>query len=217
MRKQFAVIGLGYFGQTIALELSRLGHDVLAIDTEAKLIDDIAGQVTHAVIADASDEEVLRGLNIMQYDAAIIAIGHNIEASLLCTLNLKALGVRQVWVKAVSEQHHKLLSKIGANKIIHPELEMGVRVAQLLNYPLVQNYFDLGNHHYLIEMAAPSNLHNKSIKTWLDENGSTGTVLSIKRNDTLHNHPDANFSLQADDQLVLIGSLTELRKLTALS
>lgn len=214
MNKQFAVIGLGYFGQTIALELTRLENDVLVMDIKDKLIETIADQVTHAVVADAADERVLRELNLQQYDAVIIAIGENIEASLLCTLHLKSLGVKEVWVKAVNIQHHKLLSKLGATRIMHPENEMGIRIAQLLNYPMVSNYFNLGPHYFVIEMVVLEEHAGQLLDEWLRRTQSNVKLLAVNRDDALLDHTTQPYQLREHDRLVLLGSLAELRKLS---
>src|SRR5690606_5486886 len=111
MKRKFAVIGLGRFGSTIALELARLGHEVLGVDQDRRRIDEVVDQVTHAVIADAEDEKALRELDISSYDAVVVAIGENIEANILSSLVVKSLGVKEVWAKAISHNHHKILAK----------------------------------------------------------------------------------------------------------
>ena len=118
---QFAVIGLGSFGATVALELTRLKHDVIGIDTNKRNVENISDQITHAVIADATDEHVLDELNIQNCDAVVVAIGEDIEASILCVLNLKNLGVEKILVKAKTKAHHTILSHLHVSKIIHPE------------------------------------------------------------------------------------------------
>ncbi len=107
---QFAVIGLGSFGATVAQELTKLNHDVIGIDTVKKNVENLADVLTHAVIADATDEHVLDELNIQNCDAVVVAIGEDIEASILCVLNLKNLGIDKIWVKAKTKAHHTILS-----------------------------------------------------------------------------------------------------------
>ncbi|MFI3138401.1 MAG: TrkA family potassium uptake protein [Methylococcaceae bacterium] len=213
-KKQFAIIGLGYFGQTIALELTRLENDVLVIDVQEKFINNIADQVTHAIVADGSDERILRELNLQQYDAVVIAIGENIEASLLSTMHLKALGVKEVWVKALNNQHHKLLVKLGATRIIHPEHEMGQRTAQLLNYPMVNNYFNLGPNHFVIEMLVQEEHDGILMSELLQQTQSSAKLLAVKRGEAIIDHMLQPYRLQQRDQLVLLGSLSELRQLS---
>ena len=115
---QFAVIGLGSFGATVALEFTKLNHDVIGIDTIKRNVESLADRITHAVIADATDEHVLEELNIQNCDAVVVAIGEDIEASILCVLNLKNLGVDKVLVKAKTKAHHTILSHLNVSKII---------------------------------------------------------------------------------------------------
>ena len=125
MKKQFAVIGLGGFGESVALELMRLGHDVLGIDFSEEKANRMADKLTQTVIANASDEEALRELDLHRFDAVMIAIGEHIEASVLCTMHVISLEAREVWVKAITPTHHKIVEKLGANRVFHPEYEMG--------------------------------------------------------------------------------------------
>ena len=155
---QFAVIGLGSFGATVATQLIELGHDVIGIDSEKKYVENISEQVTHAVIADATDEHVLDELNIKNCDAVVVAIGENIEASILCVLHLKNIGVEKICVKANSKSHHMILSHLGISKIIHPEEDMGVRIAQSLCYPMVSRYMALEDNHYIVKIEIDEKL-----------------------------------------------------------
>ena len=127
---QFAIIGLGVFGITCAKELEKLGNQVLAIDIDEKLVDDISEYVTRAVIADATDKDTIEELDLASFDGVLVSIGDNLEASLLCTLNLLSLNVQNLWVKAKTDSHHQILQSLGVNNIIHPEQDMGIRIAQ---------------------------------------------------------------------------------------
>ena len=117
---QFAIIGLGVFGITCAKELEKLGNQVLAIDIDEKLVDDISEYVTRAVIADATDKDTIEELDLASFDGVLVSIGDNLEASLLCTLNLLSLNVQNLWVKAKTDSHHQILQSLGVNNIIHP-------------------------------------------------------------------------------------------------
>jgi trk system potassium uptake protein TrkA len=196
---QFAVIGLGSFGATVALELTKLNHDVIGIDTIKRNVESLADRITHAVIADATDEHVLEELNIQNCDAVVVAIGEDIEASILCVLNLKNLGVDKVLVKAKTKAHHTILSHLNVSKIIHPEEDMGVRVAQALNYPMVSRYMALDDDHYIVKVP----VQEPNIK-----------LLLLKRDQQILYETDVNFTLQAGDVLILEGSLSHLRKLS---
>lgn len=210
-RQQFAVIGLGGFGETIASELTRLGHDVMGVDIDERVVDRLAESITHAVVADATDDRALEELNLGDYDAAVVAIGEHIEASLLATLHLKALGIKEVWVKALTKDHHRILAKIGATRILHPEYEMGMRVAQALNHPMVSNYISLGDDQYIVEVIATENLDGRTMEDVLQEADTTVTVLLIhRRKETLI--APKGVRITKGDQVVLTGALAELRR-----
>ncbi|MEB6479002.1 TrkA family potassium uptake protein [Acinetobacter vivianii] len=210
---QFAVIGLGSFGATVALELTKLNHDVIGIDTIKRNVENLADRITHAVIADATDEHVLEELNIQNCDAVIVAIGEDIEASILCVLNLKNLGVEKILVKAKTKAHHTILSHLNVSKIIHPEEDMGVRVAQALNYPMVSRYMALDDDHYIVKVPVNEKLNNINLSGILKQEPNIKLLL-LKRDQQIFYETDPNFTLQTDDVLILEGSLSHLRKLS---
>ncbi|CAM4121957.1 hypothetical protein F993_01603 [Acinetobacter proteolyticus] len=210
---QFAVIGLGSFGATVALELTKLNHDVIGIDTIKRNVESLADRITHAVIADATDEHVLEELNIQNCDAVVVAIGEDIEASILCVLNLKNLGVEKILVKAKTKAHHTILSHLNVSKIIHPEEDMGVRVAQALNYPMVSRYMALDDDHYIVKVPVNEKLNNVNLSGILKQEPNIKLLL-LKRDQQIHYETDANFTLQTGDVLILEGSLSHLRKLS---
>jgi len=210
---QFAVIGLGSFGATVALELTKLNHDVIGIDTIKRNVENLADRITHAVIADATDEHVLDELNIQNCDAVIVAIGEDIEASILCVLNLKNLGVEKILVKAKTKAHHTILSHLNVSKIIHPEEDMGVRVAQALNYPMVSRYMALDDDHYIVKVPVNEKLNNINLSGILKQEPNIKLLL-LKRDQQIFYETDPNFTLQTDDVLILEGSLSHLRKLS---
>lgn len=210
---QFAVIGLGSFGATVALELTKLNHDVIGIDTIKRNVESLADRITHAVIADATDEHVLEELNIQNCDAVVVAIGEDIEASILCVLNLKNLGVEKILVKAKTKAHHTILSHLNVSKIIHPEEDMGVRVAQALNYPMVSRYMALDDDHYIVKVPVNENLNNVNLSGILKQETNIKLLL-LKRDQQILYETDANFTLKTDDVLILEGSLSHLRKLS---
>ena len=210
---QFAVIGLGSFGATVALELTKLNHDVIGIDTIKRNVENLADQITHAVIADATDEHVLEELNIQNCDAVVVAIGEDIEASILCVLNLKNLGVEKILVKAKTKAHHTILSHLNITKIIHPEEDMGVRVAQALNYPMVSRYMALDHDHYIIKVPVHEKLNKVNLSGILKQEPHI-KLLIIKRYEQIIYEIDSSFTLQTGDVLILEGLLTHLKKLS---
>lgn len=210
---QFAVIGLGSFGATVALELTKLSHDVIGIDTIKRNVESLADRITHAVIADATDEHVLEELNIQNCDAVVVAIGEDIEASILCVLNLKNLGVDKILVKAKTKAHHTILSHLNVSKIIHPEEDMGVRVAQALNYPMVSRYMALDDDRYIVKVPVQAKLNHVNLSGILKQEPNIKLLL-LKRDQQILYETDVNFTLQAGDVLILEGSLNHLRKLS---
>ena len=210
---QFAVIGLGSFGATVATELIGLNHDVIGIDSNKKYVENISDQLTHAVIADATDEHVLNELNIQNCDAVVVAIGEDIEASILCVLHLKNLGIEKIWVKAKSKAHHMILTHLGVNKIIHPEEDMGVRIAQSLSYPMVSRYMALKKKHNMVKIELKEAQQGLRFHQRMDHATDIKTLLHKRGPDILFNI-DPNMVLQKGDVLVVEGLLEPLRKLS---
>ena len=208
---QFAVIGLGRFGSTASLELMKMGHSVLGVDTNAKVVDKLADQITHAVIADVTDRAALDELGLDNYDVVLVAIGEDVQASLLCVVHLKSLSISTIWVKATSHAQHLILSKLGVTRIIHPEEEMGIRVAQALSYPMVNDYISIGNGEFVVEIDVSERLEGVALSQVLENVPATIHVLLIKRRADITVHPSGDFTLQAKDVLVLLGQLNTLK------
>lgn len=209
----FTVIGLGRFGIAASLELVHLGHTVTGIDRDPKVVEKYVEDLTQAIICDSTDENALRELDLGNSEAVLVAIGADMQSSLLCTLALKNLGVKEIWVKASTKAHHTIVSKLGVQRIIHPEEEMGVRVAQALNYPMVNDYLSLGHGLYVVEVNIRASLHDSSIGQVLgDVKGSVQTVL-IKRGQEIINSLEHDFVLQEKDIILLCGTRAELKYL----
>ncbi|EKO3791651.1 TrkA family potassium uptake protein [Vibrio metschnikovii] len=209
----FTVIGLGRFGIAASLELVHLGHTVTGIDRDPKVVEKYVEDLTQAIICDSTDENALRELDLGNSEAVLVAIGADMQSSLLCTLALKNLGVEEIWVKASTKAHHTIVSKLGVQRIIHPEEEMGVRVAQALNYPMVNDYLSLGHGLYVVEVNIRASLHDSSIGQVLgDAKGSVQTVL-IKRGQEIINSLEHDFVLQENDIILLCGTRAELKYL----
>lgn len=210
--RQFAVIGLGRFGSTASRELMKMGHSVLGIDINPRIIDRYADELTQAVIADVTDEGALGELGLDNYDVILVAIGSDFQASLLCVVHLQSLGMKRIWVKATSRAEHLILSKLGVSRIVHPEEEMGVRVAQALSYPMVNDYISLGNGEFVVEVVINKRLDNAELKSILS-NDEALHVLLIKRRTQVFVHPQPDFRLQHKDIAILAGQLSVLQSM----
>lgn len=212
-RQQIIVIGLGVYGATIATELTRLGHDVLGVDKDERRVDHRSEDITHAVIADVTEENALNELNAGDYDVGVVAIGRNLEAAILTTLHLRELGVETVWAKALTREHRRILERVGATRVVSPEAEMGQMVAQELNYPMVNNYIGLGDEEFVVEVVATESLDGITIAELMEEDPKESMVVLVKRGSKIYRSPEKSFELKQEDQLVIAGPLDELRHL----
>lgn len=207
---KFAVLGLGNFGTTVALHLERLGNEVLGVDRDEARVKAVADRLTHVVIADVREERTLEDLGLADYDAAVVAIGEDLESNILSTLSLKSMGVPKVWVKALSPSHHRILAKLGADRIIHPEDEMGQRVANSLNYPFVLDYISLGSDYFVVEIEATNKLAAQPLAE-LDLAGQFQIrLMALKREREPITENFDSIILEQGDRLVLLGQLERL-------
>ncbi|MBP2002027.1 trk system potassium uptake protein TrkA [Paenibacillus shirakamiensis] len=212
-KKQFAVIGMGRFGFSVADSLSKMGYDVLAIDSDEHRTQAVSNIVTHAVSADSTDEEALRALGIRNFDVVVVAIGEDIQASILTTLILKDLGGPVIVVKAQNELHGKVLQKIGADKVIYPERDMGLRVAHHLTSPNILDYIELSEEYSILEIRASTQVIGQNLKE-LNVRAKYGcNVMAIKREGKMNISPDASDRLSDGDILVIVGHKDDLMKL----
>jgi len=210
--KQFVVLGLGRFGSSVARTLYGLGHDVLVIDAREDIIQDISDSVTHAVQADATDENALRSLGLRNFDVAIVTIGSNIQSSIMVTLIVKELGVKYVVAKAQNELHAKVLYKIGADRVVFPERDMGVRLAHNLVSSNVLDFIELAPDYSIVEIAALSEWKGKTLEQ-LDMRVRYGiNIMAIKHGSEINISPRADDVIKSNDVLVVIGSNEDLTK-----
>ncbi|UTR09159.1 TrkA family potassium uptake protein [Evansella sp. LMS18] len=212
MKKQFAVIGLGRFGGSVCRELVRQGHEVLVIDMDEHKVNDYANIATHAVVADTTDESVLRSLGIRNFDYVIVAIGDDLQASILTTLLLKELEIKNVWVKAKNDYHHKVLVKIGADQVVHPEKDMGRRVAQQMSDEKVIDFIELSDEYSIVELIATDLLEGKTL-IQLDIRAKYGvTVLAIKKGEEIDISPEPDYQIVKNDLLIVIGHNKDIKR-----
>jgi len=208
--KTFLVIGLGRFGVNVAAKLHELGNEVMVIDENPELVQRISNRVTHAVVGDARDEEVLESLGAKNFDCAVVAIGENLAASILITLNLKSLGVPQVICKAKDEQQKKALEKIGADRVLIPEREMGLKLAQKLTSTSVLDYIELSGEYGIAEIRTPKVWIGKNLRD-INVRAKYGvTVIAQRKGEEIMVSLDPDTALQEKDVLVVIGSNDQL-------
>lgn len=227
--EQIAVIGLGTFGIAVAKELSKKGVQVLVIDTNEQKIQEISSSVTHAVVADSTDEKSMRELGISDFSSVVIAIGDNREASILTTLILKEIGVKDIVVKGLDDLHAKVLQKIGADRIVFPERDMGEKLAEMLVSPNIIEKIELSPEYNMAEVIAPNSFIDKTIKD-IDVRAKYKLhIIGIKRKEPyVKDDGDTDFKeelliapaateiLQDGDVLVIIGTYADIDKVKKL-
>ncbi|UZJ78119.1 potassium channel family protein [Fictibacillus sp. KU28468] len=212
MDKQFAVIGLGRFGGSICREFAKMGYEVMAVDRDIERVNEYASIATQAVQANSTDEKALSALGIRNFNHVIVSIGEDIQSSILTTLLLKEAGVKRVWVKAQNDYHHKVLEKVGADRIIHPERDMALRVAQLITSEKIIDFIELSNEHSIIEVGVTDKLAGKTL-TELDVRAKYGcNIVAIKKDNDILVSPIANVVLKPGDVLVVIGQNKDLNR-----
>lgn len=210
MKRDFAVIGLGRFGSSICRELCLEGMNVLAIDTDENRINEFKNIALHAVIADSTDEETLIELGIKNIDHVIVAIGDNIQASILTTVILTELGIKKITVKAQNDYHEKILNKIGADQVVHPERDMGKRIAHSIMSNNILDYLELSEEHSIVEVIAGKKMIGKTLID-LDIRANYGcNVVAIKEGKSINVSPNAKDQIKVGDILIVIGADSDI-------
>jgi trk system potassium uptake protein TrkA len=217
MSRHFVIIGLGRLGSAMVATLLSLGHEVLGIDSDEDLVQNLSDKFPHAhlIAADATDESVLHDLNVGHFDAAAVVIGENMEASILATANLKELGVPFVVTRALDRLHARVLEKVGADRIIEPEKDMGAQLARTMASPTVMDYVDLGEDEALAEAQVPRKWVGKSLAELHLYRKSGLTVLALERKETGGTIPSGDTVLQEGDVLVIGGPKKNLDRFLA--
>ncbi len=205
-KKQFLVIGLGRFGSSVARALCELGHEVLAVDNDPEAVEDISAFVTQAIQADATDDEVFASLEAGSYDAAIVSIGSNVRDSILISVLCKEAGVPLVVAKASDDLHAKVLSKVGVDRVVFPERDMGKRVARALIMPQMLELMSLSGDTRVAEMLLPEKWQNKTLVQADIRRNYGVTVLAVRRADQTLTSLSADFLLLPGDVVLLLGS-----------
>ena len=211
--KQFVVFGLGRFGTSIATSLSEAGYEVMVVDTSEERIQDISTLVTHAVQADATDADTLRALGIRNFDVAVVAIGKDMQSSIMITLLLKEMGIPYVVAKASTEIHQRVLEKLGADRIILPEYEMGKRMAANLVSGNIIDYIELSEDYSIVEIAILPEWAGQNIRDF-DVRAKYGiNIIAIEREGKIEVSPTPNYVMEAEDIMVVVGDNKALQEL----
>ncbi|MDQ0225932.1 potassium channel family protein [Metabacillus niabensis] len=214
--KQYAVIGLGRFGTSIARRLHDAGQEVLGIDINEERVDAAESFVTHAVIADSTEEKALTALGIRNFDCVIVAIGDDMQSSILTVMLLKNLEVKKVIAKALGKRHGQVLEHIGADWIVYPERDMGERVANQLLSPNMLNYIELSKEYNIEEILIPEKMAEKNLRELDIRAKYNVSVIAIVSNGDIIVSPSPEHTIHKGDLLVMIGNREDLAKFSSI-
>jgi trk system potassium uptake protein TrkA len=204
-RRHIVVIGLGRFGSAAARTLAEVGHEVLAVDVDPRIVQEISDSVTHAAQLDATDAEALEELGVRQFDFGIVAVGADIGPSILVTVHLKRLGVPHVIARAHDALHGEILQRVGADRLVFPEQEMGARLAHSFAVPNVVDYLPIGPEYGISKVKPPAVLAGQSIDSLALRERYGITLLMIERRSQVVLNPQGDDTLRPDDLLVVAG------------
>lgn len=211
--KQFVVFGLGRFGTSLATTLAEAGYEVMAVDKDEERVQEISTIVTQAVQADVTDAETLKELGIRNFDVAVVAIGKDMQSSIMTTLLLKEMGIPYVVAKASTDVHKKLLEKLGADRIILPENDMGRRIATNLIAGNIIDFIQLSQDYSIMEIAILEEWRGNSIKD-IDIRAKYGiNIIAVETSGKINVSPNPNYIIKEDDLLVVVGENKALREL----
>lgn len=202
---RFVVIGLGKFGGHVARTLFARGHEVVGIDSDAGRVQDMRDHCTRAVTTDSTQQENLRALDLSGADAAVVSLGDRMDATILVTLYLKELGLKRIVVKALSDDHGKILALIGATGVVHPERDTAMRLAHALGARSIVEYLPLGVGFGLEEIAAPPSFWNRNLRDLAIRKRHQVLIVAVKNKDNVDLVPGADYAVREGDILVVVG------------
>jgi trk system potassium uptake protein len=212
-RKQVLVIGLGRFGSAVATTLTNLGHEVLGVDDDEREVQRLADDLTQAMALDATDADALEQLGIPDFDVIVVAIGTNVQASILATSQLAELGGREIIAKALTDAHARILSRVGAHRVVFPEHEMGLRLANVLAGTNLIDFIELDPAYSIAEVRAPASIAGRSLRE-ADIRGRFGAiVLCVKSGSRIDVIPDAERTIESGDVLVVAGPTSAVERM----
>lgn len=211
---KIAVLGVGNFGHFFTRRLADQKVEILAVDVDKSAIDEIGTYVTNAVVGDCTSRELLEELDLGSFDYAVISLGSRMDASILATLHVRSLGARNIYVKALSEDHGRILELIGASKIIHPEREVAESLAEAMGNPNVLDFIPLGENYSIIEMEPSDRLVGKSLEELDLRNRFGVTVLGVKEylTGTHHMNPAGTYVVADDVSLLIMGRADQIAR-----
>jgi len=225
VKKTFAVLGIGQFGFQVAITLTQKGFEVLAIDSDEEIVEEVKDLVSQAIIVDTTDEKAMRSINISNVDVAIVAIGSNVQSSLLTTALLQRINVSEIHVRYINNLQENILQSMGVKHVIGIEKEMGIQLANTLSTEKVGRYVSISERHSLMEISVPAGLVNKTLKDLHIRSQFSINIVGIKtRVPTITDDgemsfgiemtdvPDPNYPLKKEDMLVIAGTDDNLRK-----
>jgi trk system potassium uptake protein len=208
------VVGLGRFGSALAEDLQRLGHEVLAVDASFDLVQEWSDRLTHVTQADATSVTAMRQIGAHEVDIAVVAIGTGIEASLMSTGVLVDLGIREIWAKAITTPHGRLLERIGAGHVVYPERDTGQRVAHLLSGRLM-DYIEFDDGYAIVKMRAPHETWDKTLAESALRSRYAVTVVGVKRPGEGFTHALPDTQVRRGDLFVVSGAADAIEKFAA--
>ena len=212
-KREFVIIGVGEFGNNVAKTLSNSGATVMVVDKDEAQLENIADYVTYSVCVDATNPEAMKQLGIRNYDGAIVGIGHNLETSVLITMQLKEMGVPFIMVKASTDIEGRILAKVGADKVIFPDREMGIQIG---NNIMNGNYFEaieLSEEYSIVDIAVPKSWVGKTLQEANIRSKYGVNVIGIRNLQEMNINPAATHTLTDDDVLIILGHNTDIQDL----
>lgn len=214
--KSYMIIGLGRFGSGLAKNLTQLGAEVLAMDVRADLVQQLSSEVTHAVVGDGQDKEVLRALGARNFDCAVVAIGDNLAASVLTVMNLKELGIPHLVCKARDETYSRVLQKLGVDQVVIPELEQAQRLARILQSHNVLDYIELSSDYGILEVPTPKSWAGRTIRELNVRAKMDINIIAVKNGETTMVSPSADYRIRSEDVLAVLGDMAALEAMQKL-
>jgi len=210
--RNVAIIGLGTFGVSVARELTRMGDNVLGIDDDSARVSMLCDEIKSSIQIDATDDKALSQCALETYDAVLVSIGENTEASILVAMNVMELGCRQVWVKAQTETQRKILKAIGVHHVVLPEQRFGTHIAQIIHNPYLEDFMSLGDGQYVVMMEVHSPLVGRLLTEFKFEKAHNISCIGVYADGMFSGPTEFKDALKENDKIILFGTRSQLRK-----